>query len=222
MGIKFSNNASTTLAGALNNTATSLSVFAGDGVKFPILGASDYFWATLVKLVSGTPVLEIVKVTAHSAGSPDSFTIVRGQDGTTATTFAAGDKIEIRFTAQAATDIIEAQKSKTVAITANTSTTALDLSTIASGYDVYLVTVAANTTITFTNPPAGVFNFTVHLINDATAGRTVAFAASPTVVFEDAQVPPRTTAANATDIYGFYSVSGGAPYIGSLTYKNIG
>lgn len=95
MSIKFANNAASLLAGSLSNSATSVSVTAGDGLKFPTLGAGDYFYATLVKLVSGAPVSEIVKVTAKST---DTLTIVRGQEGTTATTFAAGDRIEIRVT----------------------------------------------------------------------------------------------------------------------------
>lgn len=212
MAVKFTNNATTTLAGSISSSSTSLSVASGTGVLFPALSSSaDWFMATLVKLVAGTPVQEIVKVTARSS---DAMTIVRAQEGTTATTFAAGDKIELRITAKALQDVVDAQRSTVVSVTANTSTTNLDLSL----GDIFLVTVAANTTINFTNAPSGAYAFTVHLINDATAGRTVAF---QTAKYADGAPPPRTTAANATDIYSFYTVDSGATYIGAKTYNNI-
>lgn len=93
---KFTNNAKSKLAGALTNIATSLSVTASEGALFPILGAGEWFMAVLVKLVGGLPVYEIVKVTARSG---DNFTILRAQDSTTATTFSAGDIIELRVVA---------------------------------------------------------------------------------------------------------------------------
>lgn len=93
---KFSNNASSKLAGSLTNVATSLSVTATEGAKFPALGAGEWFMATLIKLVGGLPVYEIVRVTARAT---DTLTIVRAQESTTATTFSAGDLIDLRPTA---------------------------------------------------------------------------------------------------------------------------
>lgn len=98
MTIKFANNAVSTLAGSLSNSATSLVLAAGTGAKFPALGAGDYFMLTLIKMVSGSPVIEIVKVTARAT---DTCTIVRGQESTTATTFSAGDRAEHRLTSGA-------------------------------------------------------------------------------------------------------------------------
>jgi hypothetical protein len=69
-------------------------------VLFPILGASDYFYATLVS-TDGTR--EIVKVTARAS---DAMTIVRSQEGTLAQSFAAGSRIELRITAASITDMI--------------------------------------------------------------------------------------------------------------------
>lgn len=97
--VKFTNNAVSKLAGSLTAIATSLSVTASEGSKFPSLSGGDWFMSTLVKLVAGAPVYEIVKVTARAG---DVLTIVRGQEGTTATTFSAGDIIELRMTAGAA------------------------------------------------------------------------------------------------------------------------
>jgi hypothetical protein len=93
MTIKFTNNATTTLASGINNSVTSLSVAAGTGALFPTISSPDVFYATLAN-VAGT--VEIVKVTARST---DTFTIVRGQDGTSATSWSAGDKVELRPTA---------------------------------------------------------------------------------------------------------------------------
>lgn len=93
MTIKFTNNATTTLASGINSSVTSLTVASGTGVLFPTLSGSDVFYATLAN-TSGT--VEIVKVTARST---DTFTIVRGQDNTTAASWSIGDKVELRPTA---------------------------------------------------------------------------------------------------------------------------
>ena len=93
MVIKFANNASATLASGITNTQTSLSVSTGQGALFPALLAGEYFYATLVDPSNN---IEVVKVTARSG---DAFTIVRGQDSTTARTYASGDKIEVRLSA---------------------------------------------------------------------------------------------------------------------------
>lgn len=92
--IQFTNNASTTLASSILVGATSLTVAAATGSLFPTLAGSQYFYCTLIN-TAGT-VLEIVKVTARST---DTFTIVRAQDGTTASAFASGDKVELRIVA---------------------------------------------------------------------------------------------------------------------------
>ena len=99
MAVKFSNNASALLGSPLTSVATSLSLAAGAGLLFPVLATGDFFMLTLIKLVSGSPVYEIVKVTARVA---DVCTIVRAQEGTAATTFDAGDRAENRLTASVA------------------------------------------------------------------------------------------------------------------------
>jgi hypothetical protein len=93
MTIKFTNNATTTLASGINSSATSLTVATGTGALFPSLSSSDVFYVTLANL---TGTVEIVKVTARSS---DTFTIVRGQDNTTAAAWVTGDKVELRPTA---------------------------------------------------------------------------------------------------------------------------
>ena len=94
MSVLFSNNAATNLAASITSGATSLTVTTGTGSLFPNPTNTDYFLVTLIG-ISGTPI-EIVKVTARST---DPFTIVRAQEGTTASAFNGGDKVELRVTA---------------------------------------------------------------------------------------------------------------------------
>ena len=96
MSILYTNNAATTLSASITSGATSLTVSSGTGTLFPNPTSPDYFLLTL-QGVSGTPT-EIVKVTARST---DTFTIVRAQEGTTASAFTGGDKAELRITAAA-------------------------------------------------------------------------------------------------------------------------
>jgi hypothetical protein len=93
MGIKVANNAFATLASGITSSATSITVASGQGARFPILGAGDYFYATLINTSNQ---LEIVRCTARSA---DVLTVVRAQESTTARAYDVGDRIEIRITA---------------------------------------------------------------------------------------------------------------------------
>ena len=101
MGVKVANNATSTIVGAISSSDVGITVAAGTGALFPVLGAGDYFYATLVS-TGGTR--EIVKVTARAS---DAMTIVRGQEGTTAQSFAVGSRLELRITAASITDMID-------------------------------------------------------------------------------------------------------------------
>ena len=97
MGIKFANNAKTTLSASLNNSATTCTV--ADASVFPTLGTYDYFYMTLEDSSLNT---EVVKVTGISS---NTLTIVRALDGTSARAFASGDKSELRLPAKALADV---------------------------------------------------------------------------------------------------------------------
>ena len=102
MTVKFTNNASTTVATGINSSATSLTVASASA--FPQLaGADDYCYLT-IQQSTGT-VREVVKATALSS---NTFTIVRAQDNTSAGTWSAGDIVELRMTAALLTDVIDA------------------------------------------------------------------------------------------------------------------
>jgi hypothetical protein len=94
MALKITNNAFATVPAAVTSIQTSLTVTTGQGARFPSLGGSDYFYATLVD-VSGN--YEIVKVTART---DDVMTIVRGQESTLAIPFPANSRLELRVTAE--------------------------------------------------------------------------------------------------------------------------
>lgn len=98
--IKFTNNASGTLAVSLGTTDTAISLSAGHGALFPSLVAGDYFYATLADASNN---LEVVKVTARAT---DQLTVVRAQDGTVARSFSAGDTIQQRISAAALMELI--------------------------------------------------------------------------------------------------------------------
>ena len=114
MGIVFKNNAKTTLASSLSNSATSATV--NDGSVFPSLSAGEFF---LVTFDDGTNN-EICKCTARSG---NTLTIVRAQESTTARAFSSGDSAEGRVTAGVLEQIQENIASKSANQTVFNATT---------------------------------------------------------------------------------------------------
>ena len=97
MTILFCNNGTTTVAGSINNTDTTLRVAANDGTLFPQPTGGDYFVATFYK--NDTSELnEIVHCTARNG---DALTIVRAQEGTQAQLWNPGDSFCALITAAA-------------------------------------------------------------------------------------------------------------------------
>ena len=99
MALRLANNATSKLALGITSTSTTLYVLPGEGAKFPALVSSDWFPLVLVK-ADGTN--EILRCTART---DDAFTVQRAQEGTAAEDFAAGDRVELRMTAGAASGI---------------------------------------------------------------------------------------------------------------------
>lgn len=98
MTVKLSNNVESSLRDSINAVTTTITVASGHGARFPTLGVSEHFYATLTDAAG---LLEIVKVTARSG---DSLTVIRGSEGTTARNFPAGSLIEMRVTAASVLD----------------------------------------------------------------------------------------------------------------------
>ena len=217
MTIKFTNNATTTLASGINASVTSLSVAGGSGALFPSLSGSDVFYATLANL-AGT--IEIVKVTARST---DTFTIVRGQDGTTAASWSAGDKVELRPTAAGlaamlqTTDIgvsvqgYDAATAKTNAVQSfsvaqrGTVSALTDGATITPDFAAannFSVTLGGNRILANpTNLTAGQSGVIV-ITQDGTGSRTLAYGSY--FKFSAGSAPTLTTTASAVDVLAYY------------------
>lgn len=83
----YANNASTTLASGISATATTLIMATGEGALFPNPDATEAFFMTLTDAAT-QQTREIVYCTARTG---DACTIVRGQQGTTASIWGAGD-----------------------------------------------------------------------------------------------------------------------------------
>jgi len=100
----FSNNARSTLANTISDTATSLTVQAGAADLFPaanvgtgsIPSTNNWFKATLQDVTGN---VEIIYVRTRNAGSAVFSNILRAQEGTTARTFVAGTVVGLRVTA---------------------------------------------------------------------------------------------------------------------------
>lgn len=91
-----------------------------------------------------------------------------------------------------------------------------------TGGNVFSATLSGNTTFTLRYPVAtGSSSFTLILTNDATAGRTVAWAGGTFLWPGGAASLSRTTTANATDIWFFFTPNGGTTWYGSIPMKNL-
>ena len=83
---------------------------------------------------------------------------------------------------------------------------------------VFTATLTGNCTFTISNPNA-VSSFILILLNDATAGRSVAFSGG-TFKYPGGSVT-RTTTANKTDIWFFTTPNTGTTYYGSIPMANM-
>lgn len=82
------NNATSVLASAISATATTLTIANGTGARYPTpVANTSYFKLTLIDAATES-INEIVHVMAVTG---DTFTIVRGQEGTTARSWSVSD-----------------------------------------------------------------------------------------------------------------------------------
>lgn len=95
MGLKLTNNASSSLAAAIGDSETMIRVLAGHGVRFPVLDDGDWF-PLAVQNVQG----QIEYMRAYSRAG-DVITVVRAQESTAARTFDAGDVVFLPLTTAA-------------------------------------------------------------------------------------------------------------------------
>jgi len=92
MSVLFTNDALSTINGAISDSATTI-VLTTDANLFPSPTGDEYAYLTLFDFDGSK---EIVKLTARSG---TSCTVARGQEGTTAVAWPDGSRIELRATA---------------------------------------------------------------------------------------------------------------------------
>mgnify|MGYP001272573769 CR=1 FL=1 len=91
----FANNAKTSLAQSISATTTVINVSSGEGGLFPSPTSGEQFAVTLVDAATGL-INEICYCTSRSS---DQLTVIRGQEGTTAQSWSAGDVVAQYVTA---------------------------------------------------------------------------------------------------------------------------
>ena len=117
--IVLADNAFGTIATGLAVGDTALAFTTGHGARFPAVASGQVLYLTLL---NSTNVLEVVKVTAHTAGS-DSATMVRAANGTAAKTWSAGDRIEARWTSEVLKRLQDESLKKTTLSTGDSGAT---------------------------------------------------------------------------------------------------
>ena len=80
-------------------------------------------------------------------------------------------------------------------------------------------TLNENTTFTFSNAPSQACSFTLVLTNDGTGSRTITWPAS--VKWPNGTAPTRTSTANRTDVYTFFTYDSGTTWWGQLSLYNF-
>lgn len=132
MAMKIANSAYGTISASITSSATTIVLGSGQGARFPTFAAGDFGYATLSDSSNN---LEIVKITARTG---DTFTVERGQDGTTARAYAAGDRMDMRPVAANFSMLLDTETAAATYATAasvSTSLTAkLDTATAAITY----------------------------------------------------------------------------------------
>lgn len=86
--------------------------------------------------------------------------------------------------------------------------------------NIFHLTIASNTTISFVNPASSGSTKAITLIleRDGTSGRTVSF---NNVRWTDGNLPELTTTANSIDVLNFFSINGGSWYFGSFSLADV-
>ncbi len=187
MGMKFKNNAWGTLAAGITSGATSITLTAGHGARFPSLAAGDYFYAALINSAN---TIEFIKVTARAT---DVLTVARGIDGSTPTAYSAGDRIELRLIKSAMDNTLQLDAANNLTGAINHAKT----------------TVASATTPDIWTGTGGVIDYTGALIATGFAAAPQA-GASRTLVL--AAAAPFTAGANML----IDGVASGSTWIGAV------
>lgn len=186
----------TTLASGISNSASTMTVATGTGAA--LLGgvtlASGNIDTFSVAIDPDTQNEEIVFITANSS---DTFTILRGQSGTSAISHSGGATVKHVFVSEAL-NAFEAGLNETIPLNSQTGTTY----TLAVNDAGQLVTLANASAVTLTVPTNASVAFAIGTqitITQAGAGQvTVAGAVGVTVNSADGDLKLRTQWSAAT------------------------
>lgn len=121
MSIRFSDNAATTLAGALAATDTQLMVAAGSGAKYPALSGADggYVILTLEDALGNREKIRADYRAGDLLGSA-TYPLQRGYGGTVARAWVAGSVVDLRANA-VGLDALRAEAQADLAVHAGAS-----------------------------------------------------------------------------------------------------
>jgi hypothetical protein len=186
----------TTLASGISNSATSMTVATGTGAA--LLGgvtlAAGNIDTFSVAIDPDTQNEEIVFITANSS---DTFTIVRGQSGTSAISHSGGATVKHVFVSEAL-NAFEAGLNETIPLNTQTGTTY----TLAATDAGQLITLSNASAITLTVPTNAVIPFAIGTqitITQANSGQvTIAGDVGVTVSASDSATKLRTQWSAAT------------------------
>ena len=224
--ILFANNATTTLAGAITNVATTAALQTGAGALFPAPSTGQYFCMTFVDAATGL-LNEIVHVTNVTG---DVITMVRGQEGTTALSWLSGDHASNWITAAALAAMAQAPDTQAQAgnyvadtsSTVNTITAALSptLTAYVAGLPMRIKLANTNTSATVVINVNGVGNLNVitpgggaPAIGSLAAGTIATFTYDGT----NAQVSSGLASVTSTGAQVYLGSSGGTANVQTFT-----
>jgi hypothetical protein len=202
--------ASATVTGTLPvaNGGTGVTTSTGSGAV--VLGTTPTFTTSLISpiIIGGTAVSStLILRSTSAAGTTDAII------------FQTASQAEVgRFTTAG---YLEGTYSDKVVALGNSGTaTTINL----NQGNVFTATLTGNCTFTLASSNANSSrgsSFTLILTNDATAGRTVAWAGGAFRFPGGAATLSRTTTANAVDIWVFFTPDNGTTYYGNIAMKNM-
>lgn len=216
-----------TFAALKAGDVTSNGIFYGNGSGLTTLNASNVTSGTLAVSTGGTGLNSgnsgsllyfSGTTTIASSNVLDSNEIIVG--GGAGVAPRTSNTLTLTSAVTSAKSYIRASAFAETLVALGNTGTAINLDIVDGG--VFTATLTGNATITLRYPVAtGVSSFTLILTNDATAGRSVAWSGGTFIWPNGAASLNRTTAANAIDIWTFFTPDGGTTYYGNIAMRNM-
>lgn len=202
-----------TLGSAVGGYQTFADAGVSDGntVRYVIEDGSAWEIGTGVYTASGTTLSRTV---IESSNSDTPITL---SGAAVVYVTAAAEDIVQPFGSTIDNATFEAYKEKVTTVgTVSTSTYNIDTSLS----NIFDITLGANVTFTFTNPPPSGFSRPVVIIlrQDGTGSRTATFTNAK---YTEGQLPTLSTGANDIDVLSFFTVDSGTSWFGTFAMANV-